>query len=87
MGEFMKALNRLVARMGRPQIICLDKPRRLLLQKNGSIKLTRMNTKDEHLKDYLVREEIRWKFNLAKATKVSCQLEQMIRLTKQMLCK
>ena len=51
----------------------------------GAEKWINKINKDEHFKDYLAREEIRWKFNLANAPWWGGQFERMIGLTKQML--
>ena len=82
-GEFIKALKRLVARRGRPQIIYSDNAKTFTAAEKWIIKIN----KDEHLKNYLSREEIRWKFSLAKAPWWGGQFERMIGLIKQMLYK
>ena len=62
-GEFIQALKRLDARWGRPQIIYSDNAKAFTAAENLINKIN----KDEHFKDYLAREEIRLKFNLAEA--------------------
>ena len=79
----IKALKRLAARRGRPQIIYSDNAKTFSAAEK---RINKVN-KDEHFKDYLAREKIRWKVNLAKALWWSVQLERMIGLTKQMLYK
>ena len=49
--------------------------------------LNQQINKDEHFKNYLAREKIRWKFNLAKALWWGRKFERIIGLTKQMLYK
>ena len=83
MGEFIRALKRLVARQGRPQIIYSVNVKTFTAAEKWINKVN----KDEHFKDYFAREEIRWKFNLAKAPWWGWQFERMIGLTKQMLYK
>ena len=83
MAEFIKALKRLVANRERPTIIFSDNAKTFTAAGN----LINQINRDEHFKDYLAREEIRWKFNFAKATWWVQQFERMTRLTKQMLYK
>ena len=83
MAEFIKALKRLVANRERPTIIFSDNTKTFTAAGN----LINQINRDEHFKDYLAREEIRWKFNFAKATWWVQQFERMTRLTKQMLYK
>ena len=80
--EFIKALKRVVARWGRPQIIYLDNAKTFIAAEKWINKIK----KNEHFKD-LAREEIRWKFNLAKVPWWGGQVERMIELTKQTLYK
>ena len=58
-GEFIKALERPVARRGRPQIIYSDNAKTFTAAEKWINKIG----KDEHFKDYLARVEIRWRFN------------------------
>ena len=62
-GQFIKALKRLVATRGRPQIIYSHNAKTFTAAEKWINKIN----KNEHFKDYLAREEIRWKFNLANA--------------------
>ena len=82
-GEFIKALKRLVARRGRPHIIYLDNAKTLTAAEKWINKIN----KDEHFKDCIAREEIRWKFNVAKVPWWGGQFERTMGLTKQMLYK
>ena len=67
----------------RPQIIYSDNAKTFLAAEKWINKLN----KDEHFKYCHTREEIRWKFNLAKAPWWGGQFETIIGLTKQMLYK
>ena len=53
-GEFIKALKRLVARRGRPQIIYSDNAKKFTAAEKWINKIN----KNEQFKDYLAREEI-----------------------------
>ena len=59
----MKAPNRLVAKRLKSQIINSDNAKPFTTAEKWIKKIN----KDEHFKDYHAREEIIWKFNLAKA--------------------
>ena len=82
-GKFIKALKRLVTKWGRPQIIYPDNTKMFTSAEKWINKIN----KDEQFKDYLAREEMTWKFNLAKALWWGGQFERMIELTKPMLYK
>ena len=83
MKQHENSLKRVVARQWRQQIIYSDNAKTFTAAEKWINKIN----KDEHFKDYLAREEIRWKFNLAKTPWWGGQFERMIELTKQTLYK
>ena len=81
--EFIQALKRLIARRGRPKIIYSDNAKTFQAAEKW---IQRVN-KDEKCQNYLIQQEIMWKFNLSRAPWWGGQFERMIGLVKQSLYK
>ena len=81
--EFIKALNRLIARRGRPQVIYSDN---LKTFESASIWVEKINN-DVEFPDFLASEKLKWKFNLSTAPWWGGQFERMIGVMKQLLYK
>ena len=81
MGEFIKALKGLIARGARPQLISSQ------VKCQEIYCCTKWINKTNNDEGLSRREEIRWKFNLAKATWWGRQFKGIIELTKQTLYK
>ena len=81
--EFIHALKRLIARRGRPKVIYSDNAKTFVATSKWIEKIK----KDELMQEYLIKEEIQWKFNLSRAPWWGGQLEQMVGLVKQCLYK
>ena len=81
--EFIKALNCLIARRGRPQVIYSDN---LKTFESASIWVEKINN-DVEFPDFLASEKLKWKFNLSTAPWWGGQFERMIGVMKQLLYK
>ena len=81
--EFIHALKRLIARRGRPKVIYSDNAKTFVVASKWIEKIN----KDELMQEYLIKEEIQWKFNLSRAPWWGGQFEQMVGLVKQCLYK
>ena len=80
---FIHALKRLIAQRGRPKVIYSDNAKTFVV---GSKWIEKIN-KDELMQEYLIKEEIQWKFNLSRASWWGGQFERMVALLKQCLYK
>ena len=76
--EFI-SLKRFIARKGRPEKIYSDNGRTFV----GAAKWLRNVMQDERLHDFLAKLNIKWHFNLTKATWWGGQFERMIVLVNQ----
>ena len=80
--KFIYALKQLIARRGTPKVIYSDNTKSFVAASNWIEKIN----KDE-LMQYLIREEIQWKFNLSRAPWWGGQFENMVGLLNQCLYK
>ena len=83
MQEFIKALKRLITRRGRPKVIYSDNVK---IFEEASKRIKRIY-KDEGMQEFLVTEQVKWKFNLSRAPWWVGQLGRMVGLVKQCLNK
>ena len=81
--EFVKALKRLIARRGRPEVIYSDNAKTFV----AADKWLKQVLRKEDVNDILATNEIRWKFNLSRAPWWGGQFERIIGLVKQTLFK
>ena len=81
--EFIRSVKRLISRRGKPNVIYSDNAKTF---KAGAKWLNSIN-RDEQFHDFLIKEEIIWKFNLSRAPWWGGQYERLIGLTKQSLYK
>ena len=81
--EFIHVLKQLIVRSERPKVIYSDKAKTF----GPASKWIEKINKDELMQEYLIKEKIEWKFNLARAPKWGGQFEQMVGLVKQCLYK
>ena len=81
--EFIQALKRLIARRGRPKVIYSDNAKTF----EKAARWIKKVIKDEKVQEFLVKEEIKWKFNLSRAPWWGGQFERMVGLVKQCLYK
>ena len=81
--EFLRNLNRLIARRGRPQKIYSDNGKTFV----AAAKWLREIMKDERLHDWLAQHEIKWQFNTSRAPWWGDQFERIVGLMKQALYK
>ena len=72
------ALKRLIARKGRTSVIYSDNAKAFV---PASMWIGKIN-KDEKIQDYLIKEKIKWKFNLSRAPWWVRQVERMVGLVK-----
>ena len=81
--EFLRSFKRFVARRGRPQKLYSDNGRTFV----GAANWLKLVMGDEKLNDYLVRQEIKWQFNLSRAPWWGGQFERLVGLMKTALSK
>ena len=81
--EFIQALKRLIARRGRPKVIYSDNAKTF----EKASKCIKRVYKDERMQEFLVTEQVKWKFNLCRAPWWGGQFERMVELVKQCLYK
>ena len=77
------ALKRLIARKGRTSVIYSDNAKTFVEASKWIGKINR----DEKMQDYLIKQKIKWKFNLSRAPWWGGQFERMVGLVKQSLFK
>ena len=63
--EFIQALKRLIARRGRPKVIYSDNAKTF----EKASKWIKRVYKDDGMQEFLVTEQVKWKFNLSRARK------------------
>ena len=61
--EFTQALKRLIARRGRPKVIYSDNAKTF----EKASKWIKRVYKDDGMQEFLVTEQVKWKFNLSRA--------------------
>ena len=81
--EFIKCFKRLIARRGRPKLIYSDNAKTF----QAAAKWLKQVTRDEELHEFLIKENISWRFNLSRAPWWGGQFERLIGITKQALHK
>ena len=81
--ELIPALKRLIARRRRPKVIYSDNAQTFV----AASKWIKKINNDELMQEYLIKEEIQWKFNLIRAPWWDAQFERMVGLVKQCLYK
>ena len=81
--EFIHALKRLIARRGRSKVIYSDNAKTFVAASKWIEKIN----KDELMQEYLIKEEIQWKFNVSRSPLWGGQFERMVGLVKQCLYK
>ena len=81
--EIIQALKRLIARRGRPKVIYSDNAKTF----EKASKWIKRVYKDEGMQEFLVTEQVKWKFNLSRAPWWGGQFERMVGLVKQCLYK
>ena len=81
--EFLPTLKRLIARRGRPEKIYSDNGRTFV----GAARWIRTVMADEKIQDFLANQEIKWQFNLGRASWWGGQFERMVGLVKNCLFK
>ena len=81
--KFLQALKRLIARTGRPKIIYLNNAKTF----EKASKWIKRVYKDEGMQEFLMTEQVKWKFNLSRAQWWGCQFKRMVGLVKQCLYK
>ena len=81
--EFIQVLKQLIARGGRPKIIYSDNAKTFEIASKWIKKVY----KDERMPEFLVTEQVKWKFNLSRAPWWGGQFERMVGLVKQCLNK
>jgi hypothetical protein len=77
--EFMYSFKRFIARRGKPDKVYSDNAKTFV----AAAKRVRKISKDDHINDYLAKNNIKWQFNLSKAPWWGGQYERLIRLVKQ----
>ena len=81
--EFTQALKGLIARRGRRKVTYLNDAKTF----EKASKWTKRVYKDEGMQEFLVTEQVKWKFNLSRAPQWGGQFERMVELVKQCLYK
>ena len=81
--EFIKAFKKLIARRGSPNIVYSDNAKTYV----AAAKWIQNIKRDVLFQDFLIKEEIQWKFNLSRAPWWGGQFERMVGLVKQSLYK
>ena len=81
--EFIKAFKNLIARRGSPNIVYSDNAKTYV----AAAKWIQNIKRDVLFQDFLIKEEIQWKFNLSRAPWWGGQFERMVGLVKQSLYK
>ena len=81
--EFLISLKRFIAARGRPEVIYSDNAKTFIASSQWIKKLR----KEEKLHDYLSQHEVKWRFNLSRASWWGGWFERMISLVKQALYK
>ena len=76
--EFIPVLKRLIARRGIPKVIYSDNAKTFVTASKWIEKIN----KDELMQEYLIKEEIQWKFNLSRAPWRGGQFEWIVVLVK-----
>ena len=71
--EFIHTLKRLIARRVRPKLIYSDNAKTFVVASKWIGKIN----KDELMQEYLIKEEIQWKFNLSRAPWWDGQFERI----------
>ena len=74
--EFIHALKRLIARRGRPKLIYSNNAKTFVAASNWIEKIN----KDDLMQEYLIKEEIQFKFNLSRVPWWGGQFERMVGL-------
>ena len=65
--EFFHALKRLIARRGRPKVIYSDNVKTFVAASKWIEKINKDELRIFAKQEYLIKEEIQWKFNLSRA--------------------
>ena len=81
--QFIMALKRLIARRDTASVIYSDKAKNFVAASKGIGK----TNKDEKMQEYLIKEQIKWNFNLSRVPWWGGQFERMVVLAKQPLFK
>ena len=81
--EFIKAFKKLIARTESPNIVYSDNAKTYV----AAAKWIQNIKRDVLFQDFLIKEEIQWKFNLSRAPWWGGQFERMVGLVKQSLYK
>ena len=81
--EFIKTFKKLIARRGSPNIVYSDNAKTYV----AAAKWIQNIKRDVLFQDFLIKEEIQWKFNLSRAPWWGGQFERMVGLVKQSLYK
>ena len=81
--EFIKCFKRLIARRGKPKLFYSYNAKTF----QAAAKWLKQVTKDEELHEFLIKENLTWRFKLPRAQWWGGQFERLISLTRQALCK
>ena len=81
--EFIKAFKKLIARRESPNIVYSDNAKTYV----AAAKWIQNIKRDVLFQDFLIKEEIQWKFNISRAQWWGGQFERMVGLVKQSLYK